>query len=205
MGRIILISGWQDHFLSKNARICRVDKLLPGKTAADGNNAALLYPGSYLTQRLLDSANAPVLARKGMKLRIRGKAMLMDRSGDPRRITVSMRVVVGIRPEMLQYQPFREDVLVDKHEWVPFEVIAELPKDSLVFGVGYMDKIEKARKMDLEGKPLTVSVDNRSKGAVMVDALEIELVEDDEGEAGEAGVGAGGETGGRADGSGEEK
>lgn len=172
------IFDWQDHFITSRVGLVRLSKYRPGQVAADGENAAYLLRGSYLTQRLLYSDKSELVAEKGLKLRLSGKVRCLDQGGEAT-LSCALRVVKGIHPEMLQYEPALAEVEVNSVEWQDFEVILQLPEDSLEFepSDGQPALRRKAGVLDVSGKGMTLSLDHRGQGGMLLDSVQIEVID----------------------------
>lgn len=173
------IFDWQDHFMTQRSRVIRVASFRDGEEAADGDNAAYLTNGSFVTQRLLLSDKSELKARKGMRLKLTGMVRRLDQDRAST-LLCALRVVRGIHPEMLQYEPADEIIEVESVEWTPFEVIFQLPSDSLEFwpSDGSEAIKEKGGKWDVDGKALTLSLDHRGQGAFLLDSIHLEVLEE---------------------------
>lgn len=172
---IYTILEWQDYFQTTDVQVCDVERASNGERSAKDGNYAAIMRGGYLTQRLTYDDGEPLVASLGLKLRVSGWAML-ETAGKPCPLSISARVVVSAYPSMVQAEPSMENVMVKSDQWEYFEVELELPSDSLMVMPKFIIKREHGELVDIEGLNLAVSIDNRKRVPVFVDALNIELI-----------------------------
>ncbi len=170
---------WQDHFSSEDARLSELEYTTKGKyTAHSGKNVAYLEKGGFLTQRLFMSDGPPLTAQKGLSVRIRGWMMVPNSPSNHRsQLRFSLRVIVGVKPEKVQYEPVFAYASVHASTWVPFQVDLTLPTDSLIKKVSdYSPGLPEAPDLDLTGYDLSLSIDSQTEPLLFLDDLSVELL-----------------------------
>lgn len=172
---IFTILEWQDYFQTVKAKVCDVTRVTDGKRSAKDGRYAVTMKRGYLTQRLTYNDGTPFKARKGLKLRISGWAML-ETADKPCTLSIATRVVASAYPSMRQVEPSVEEIIVDSTEWQKFSVELSLPSDSLIMrpnvtGAGLENDL-----MDITGLNLAISIDNKTSVEVFLDAMSIEEV-----------------------------
>jgi len=176
------IPSWQEFFRSNKTLTVSPLKASPDdgypQEPHSGNNVAKVAAGSYLTQRLLYSDNKPLLAKKGLHLRIHGWAYVHPQTA-PHKLRFAIRHVKNIHPAMLQYEPATAIIDTQSGKWRKFQVDLILPNDSLLLDpsdIG-IDKSEN-EKIDITSKALNLSIDNRDKSDIFLDDLSIEILDE---------------------------
>jgi hypothetical protein len=171
------IFEWQDHFLSQRAGVIRPEVYIPEIKAPDGSNVAYMSPGSFLTQRLLLSDLSEFKAKKGMKLRLLGKIRTLEIPQTPI-LRCAIRVVKGIHPEMLQYEPALAVYTEISDTWRDFSIEFDLPQENMtLLPSDYSGQsTDHARAWNVEGKGLTLSLDNRGGGELLLDCVKLEWI-----------------------------
>ena len=173
---IFTILEWQDYFQTSKVKVCDVDRATDGKRSAkEGRYAVIIEEGGFLTQRLTYDDGTSLKARKGLKFRISGWAML-ESTGKPCSLSIATRVVASAYPSMRQVQPSVEKITVESTDWKKFSVDLSLPKDSLVMrpnvtGAGLENDL-----MDITGLNLAISIDNKSSVKFFLDAMSVEEI-----------------------------
>ena len=173
---IFTILEWQDYFQTSKAKVCDVVRVTDGeRSAKDGRYAVIMEGSGFLTQRLSYDDGSALKARKGLKLRVSGWAMLKT-TGKPCTLAVATRVVTSAYPSMRQVEPSVERVLVDSTEWQRFSVDLTLPSDSLVMRQNILRGGLENDVMDITDLNLAISIDNKSRAEVFIDAMKIEEI-----------------------------
>lgn len=177
------ILNWQDFFLSRDVSTCDLARFSQGRyTAHSGNNVAQLRPQGYLTQILRYSDGSPLLAQKGLHIRVRGWALI---EGDNKRevpLRIDLRVVQEVKPEMRQYEPSHAEARLGGKGWQEFCVDLSLPTDSLVMIPSDVEPGDTIRALlDVSGKVLNLSIHNRQTlpPVIYLDDLSIEIVSEE--------------------------
>lgn len=171
------ILHWQDHFRSIICSTVDLSRESQQKYQAhSGNNVVRFDKGGYLTQRLELSNGQAFLAKPGLKLRLTGWALLPD-SESPQQLFFALRVVKDVQPHMRQYEPCVTEIKLTPRSWKQFSVDLTIPHDSLEFKPAWVDQVKDLDKVaDINGDPLTLSIDNRSKALIYLDDLSIEEI-----------------------------
>lgn len=173
------IPSWHEFFQSYKALTISPLKAKPDDSyppnAHSGNNVAKIASGSYITQRLLYTDNKPLLAKQGLHLRVHGWAYVhpQDTSG---KLRFAIRHVKNIHPAMLQYEPAKKIIDLQAGEWRKFQVDLKLPKGSLLDPSDIGRNKTGHEKIDITGKALNLSIDNRYQSDVFLDDLSIEII-----------------------------
>lgn len=181
---IYTILDWQDYFQSNRVRVCDVARASQGAMCAYDGDYAVLMDGGFLTQRLTYTDGSPFVARRGLRLRVSGWAMLGE-AGERVKLSISSRVVVSAYPSMVQVEPDVQQFQVTEASWQPFELVLRLPNDSLVMEptIFRAEVVEKqpsiVNAVDITGLQLAISIDNKSKAPLYLDHLKIEVLEDE--------------------------
>ena len=172
---IFTILEWQDYFQTEHAKVCDVERVTDGKRSAKDGQYAVTMNRGFLTQRLTYNDGTPFKARKGLKLRISGWAML-ENAGKPCTLSIATRVVASAYPSMRQVEPNVKEIVVDSTEWQKISVDLSLPSDSLVMRPNITKVGIENDLMDITGLNLAISIDNQSTVDVFLDAMTIEEI-----------------------------
>ncbi|SHJ65636.1 hypothetical protein SAMN02745181_2279 [Rubritalea squalenifaciens DSM 18772] len=174
-----MLIDWQDLFMTTRAGICDISRFSEGKiTAPSGTNVAMLKPKSYLTQRLRMSDDTPLRVSPGLHIRVRGKVMAEDTS-EPASLRLALRVVQSIIPEMVQYEPKHVMIPLEGQNWMNFEadfILPDDPEDMALTPSDVMVESKVGQEFNINGEPLTLSIDNRTKTTIFLDDLSIEIL-----------------------------
>lgn len=176
------IQDWDDFFPCPNAGVYDVERWYKGRFSAHSGRNAVGFDASrpgWVTQRLRLKDGTSLLARRGMVLQVHGWAYLDASSPEQESLEVSIRHVASTHPAMVQYVAASADLGITGGFWQPFTARLELPSPSLVTEAKHKDGSEEsAPTVDLEGKPLTVSIDSYNLGSVLLlDDVSVELVD----------------------------
>lgn len=177
-----ILNDWQDHFITTRAGICEIGRYSQGKISAPaGKNVAMLKPRSYLTQRLRSTDDSPLLVQPGLHIQIKGQMYgeATKKIEEPQNLRLALRVVQSIIPEMVQYEPQFIEIPVKKEGWQTFVADFHLPaniKDLTLKPSDVMEKTKANEEFNINGKPLNLSIDNRSQTTIYLDDLSIEVV-----------------------------
>ncbi|NWK55017.1 hypothetical protein HW115_05315 [Verrucomicrobiaceae bacterium N1E253] len=169
--------GWQDHFLSRDTKLCDLERFSDGRyQAKSGDHVALIQPKGYLTQLLMMSDGKALTAEKGMRMRLEGWALVDGERPVPLR--AALRFVKNIKPEMKQYELWHQNIMIQTGGWQRLTVELQLPEDSLEFFPSDVDPGQtRGAKLDVTGKAVTFTLENRKGSSeVFVDDLSIHLV-----------------------------
>ncbi|MFC4995096.1 hypothetical protein [Rubritalea tangerina] len=174
---IYTVLDWQDYFQTSSVRVCDVRRATDGKKEAQDGQYAVIMEGGFLTQRLSYNDGEAFVARKGLRLKVSGWAML-EEAGKPAQLWISSRVVVSAYPSMSQVEPDVQKLEVESDAWERFEAILTLPSDSLMMKPSIFRRDATQSAVDISGLQLAVSIDNKSKVPMFIDNLKIEVLED---------------------------
>jgi hypothetical protein len=165
---------WQDFFQEWGADLCEISRVSGGTIfAKSGRNVARLRPQFYLTQHLQRMDGSPVLAKPGLHLVLSGWAYAQGRP--PYAVKAALRFVASSKPNQIQYEAARQQVALRPGGWQPFRIELILPKD-LTFRVYSLINVPSAPALDLQGRELTLSIDNQSAESLLLDDLKIEEI-----------------------------
>lgn len=175
-GEASALLGWSDYFPSAHATLVEIGKQSNNQILArSGRNVARVQEGGYLTQKLARKDGSPVLATPGLRIRVSGWAYV-ESDVSELTFTLALRFVASPYPEMIQYEPEFEEVMITEGDWRHFSRVLELPAELTVNRVTKSDDLPFPPSMDIAGKDLTFSVDNRtgSGGDLLLDDLTIQ-------------------------------
>jgi hypothetical protein len=165
---------WQDFFQEPSAELCEINRVSGGTIfAKSGRNVARLGSQGYLTQHLRRMDGSPVLAKPGLRLVLSGWAYAQGRP--PYAVNAALRFVASSKPNQIQYEAVRQHVYLRLGGWQPFRIELILPKD-LTLPVYSLINVPSAPPLDLQGRELTLSIDNHSTGSLLLDDLKIEEI-----------------------------
>lgn len=171
------IIDWQDYHKS-DAKILEIARKTDGRILAhSGRNVVRLEEWDFLTQILTRKDGSPYVASPGKGVRVSGFAYV---ESDVPAVTIegSLRFVASPHPSMCQYVPVESRVSISSGKWRRFEFELVLPEDLTTNRVTKATEVPFPEEMDLSGKELTLSIDNRvtSGGALYLDDLKIEEI-----------------------------
>lgn len=168
---------WQDYFSNEGTTLCEVGRVSEGKFyAKSGRNAVRLRDRAFLNQIILNKAGRGLKAVPGLKVVVSGWSY---NQGSPSyTLRASLRFVASGYPDMIQYEAANVSIPLQSEGWHHFKTELILPKD---LQRAPSDVVKSPNgpppPIQLEGKDLTLSLDNRSPAGVMyLDDLEIEVI-----------------------------
>ncbi|MEO5916501.1 MAG: hypothetical protein ABIS50_19850 [Luteolibacter sp.] len=168
---------WQDYFSNAGTELCEVGRVTKGQFfAKSGRNAVKLRDRAFLNQLILNKAGGRLKAVPGLKVVVSGWSY---NEGSPSyALRASLRFVASGYPDMIQYEAANVTMPLKEGGWHPFKTDLVIPED-LLRPPSDLSKNAGAPppSIQLDGKELTLSLDNRSPGGVMyLDDLAIEIV-----------------------------
>ncbi len=180
-GRSDAIRDWDDYFPCPDTGAYDLEKYSKAKfKARGGHNVARFRPNrpGWITQRLNLADGSPLLARKGMAVVVRGWAYLEAEPSEQKSIELSLRHVASTHPQMIQYVADSGDVSLKGGAWQPFSIRFDLSPFSLKTEVKHKEWGDNTNAAhDLDGKALSLSIDNFYNPAVFLDDLSAELID----------------------------
>lgn len=171
------IVGWQDYHRS-DAKIIEIARKTGGKVLArSGRNVVRLEEWDFLTQILTRNDGSPFIANPGKGVRVSGWAYV-ESAVPAVTIEGSLRYVASPHPAMCQYVPSYARITIPAGKWHPFTLNLVLPENLVTGRVTKGNNVPFPEELDLTGKEMTLSIDNRegSGGALYLDDLRIEEV-----------------------------
>lgn len=170
------VLNWQDYFSTPGTEVFEIGRVSKGRIyAKSGRNVVRLKDHAFLNQRILDKAGTQLQAEPGLRVAVSGWYYLEGTTSIPLR--GSLRFVASGYPDMIQYEAANATVQVDGSGWKAFKIEFVLPVN---LQRSPSDTSSRTRDtppaIDLAGKPLTLSLDNRStKGELFLDDLNVEV------------------------------
>ena len=167
---------WQDYFSTEGTELCEVGRVSNGRFhAKSGRNAVRLRDRAFLNQIILNKAGTGLKAVPGLKVVVSGWAYtqyLPDYT-----LRASLRFVASGYPDMIQYEAAHLNIPLKDGGWHRFEAELVLPKDLMRTPSDQSKKTgDSPPAVQLEGKELTISLDNHSPGGtIFLDDLEVEI------------------------------
>lgn len=168
---------WQESFSTGGAQLCDFNRSTDGRHyAKSGRNVVTLTPQAFLNQLILDEAGNRLLATPGMRIRVRG--WYLSTGATEPKLRCSLRFVAGGYPSMVQYDVAHADKDLADGGWNEFDIELAAPDDLwrepsvVAHGLN-----QPPPRIDLTGKPLTLSLDNYSEGGLLcLDDLSLEIL-----------------------------
>ena len=171
-GQTSALVDWQDMFNCPDAALVEVSRFSNGKTfAKSGNNAALLRPFGYLTQRLQLSDGKPVTAVDGLSLRLSGWVWIDTPPGN---IEAALRVIASARPSTIQYEACKAGAILTEPGWQQFTIDLSIEGSLMREPFWVEDPAQPKPVLDLTGRALLLSIDSRAPDSILLDDLKIE-------------------------------
>lgn len=167
---------WQDYFTTEGTELCEVGRVSNGKFhAKSGRNAVRLRDRAYLNQIILNKAGTGLKAVPGLKVVLSGWAYTQNQPTYTLR--ASLRFVASGYPDMIQYEAAHLNIPLKDGGWHRFETELVVPKDLMRTPSDISQKTgDSPPAIQLEGKELTISLDNHSPGGtIFLDDLEVEI------------------------------
>ena len=176
-GKNSALVDWQDYFTTGDASLAEIGRSSQGRIfAKSGRNVARLEGYGFLTQRLRLQDGSALLARPGMKIVVRGWACV-ESGSPPYKLVAAVRFVAGSHPGMIQYEIVSQELSsLTADGWQPFRMELRLPDDLNIFPSHVSPSIPNLPRLNLDGRELTLSLDARGSGVLLLDALAIEAV-----------------------------
>lgn len=167
---------WQDYFSTEGTELCEVGRVSNGKFhAKSGRNAVRLRDRAFLNQIILNKAGTGLKAVPGLKVVLSGWAYTQNQPTYTLR--ASLRFVASGYPDMIQYEAAHLNIPLKDGGWHRFETELVVPKDLMRTPSDISQKTgDSPPAIQLEGKELTISLDNHSPGGtIFLDDLEVEI------------------------------
>lgn len=167
---------WQETFSTPDARIVDLNRKTSGKLIAkSGRNVAELARWTFLNQVIVNKEGENLLAKPGLVVVIRGW-YFSEQSFDGG-LLFSLRFVAGANPNMIQYVCASAQTDVRAGGWKSFESTLTLPNDLWRSeAITREGQTTPSAAIDLTGKPLILSIDNRMpKTSLLLDDLSIQV------------------------------
>jgi hypothetical protein len=167
---------WQDYFSNAGTELCEVGRVTKGRFfAKSGRNAVKLRDRAFLNQLILNKAGHGLKAAPGLKVVVGGWSY---NEGSPSySLRASLRFVASGYPDMIQYEAADVSIPLPDGGWHQFKTELILP-ENLQRPPSDLSANTKnpPPPIELEGKELTLSLDNRSpEGVIFLDDLTIEV------------------------------
>lgn len=177
-GSDLAVVDWQDYFTTTGASVAEISRTSEGKIyAKSGRNVACLREFAYLTQRLRYDDGSPLLATPGLKVNISGWAYVA-KGNEPCSVNFALRFVATSKPGMIQYEANKASVPLSLGGWQKISTTLEIPDRPIVPYSDIDPGVKVPPELDLTGRELTLSIDSRCKGGVLLlDDLSITKVE----------------------------
>lgn len=170
---------WQDYFSNAGAELCEVGRVTGGKFfAKSGRNAIRLRDRAFLNQIILNKAGQGLKAVPGLRVTVSGWSYSQGSPTPPYSLRASLRFVASGYPDMIQYEAANVTIPLESGGWHHF-------KSELVLPANLLHKPSDLAKpsadsplpIQLEGKELTLSLDNHTPGGtIFLDDLKIEVL-----------------------------
>jgi hypothetical protein len=174
VGRSLLY--WQDNFSTSGAELCEIGRVSGGKLfAKSGRNVVRLQNRAFLNQLLLNRRGAALKAKPGYRVALTGWSYAEGKEAHSLR--ASLRFVASAYPDMIQYEAANATVPIADGGWHPFRIDLVVPDNLLSLPSDLASSTHLSPPpIDLDGKDLTLSLDNRSPNAVLyLDDLKVEV------------------------------
>ena len=180
-GRSESILEWDDYFPCPDSGVYDLEKYSHGKLKAHGGRNAVRLRAdrpAWITQRLNLADGSPLLARKGMVVQVHGWALLDAEPSRQDSIEISLRHVASTHPTMIQYVADSGEITLKGGTWQPFSIRFALSPLSLVTAVKHKEWGDTTTPtLDIEGKALSLSIDNFYNPTVILDDVSAELMD----------------------------
>lgn len=167
---------WQESFSTDGALLCDLNRVTGGKLyAKSGRNVVSLTPQAFLNQVIVNEGGENFTAAPGQQVVVRGQYINQSSAGA---LELNLRFVASGYPQMIQYDAASTTVTLEPGGWHPFQAELILPENLTIPPTIMVGGIpETPPLVDLEGKAMTLSVDNSSPdGVLYLDDLVIEVV-----------------------------
>ena len=167
---------WQDYFSTEGPELCEVGRVSGGKFhAKSGRNAVRLRHLAYLNQIILNESGDGLKAVPGLTVVVRGWSYTQNLPSY--NLRASLRFVASGYPDMIQYEAAHINIPLEDGGWHRFETQLVVPKDLMRTPSDTSRNTgDPLPAIHLEGKELTLSLDNHSPGGVIfLDDLEVEI------------------------------
>lgn len=170
---------WQDYFSNPGTELCEVGRVSGGKFfAKSGRNAARLRDRAFLNQIILNHAGQGLKAVPGLRVTVSGWSYTQGSPTPSYTLRASLRFVASGYPDMIQYEAANVTIPLESGGWHHFKTELVLPEKLLHKPSDLANPLaESPIPIQLEGKELTLSLDNRTPGGtIFLDDLKIEIL-----------------------------
>ncbi|BCU77918.1 hypothetical protein [Luteolibacter sp. LG18] len=166
---------WQDFFATPGTEVCEIGRHSKGRLyAKSGRNVIRMQDNAFLNQIILDQHGKALKAVPGLRVIVTGWSQVSDPAAHTLR--GSLRFVASGYPVMIQYEAAVATTPLPQGGWSPFRIELTVPENLLRGPSDLSDRRSPAPpSIDLNGKDLTLSLDNRSGTPIYLDDLAIEV------------------------------
>lgn len=166
---------WQDYFNTTGTSVSEIGRQTKGRIyAKSGRNVVRVQDKAFLNQLILDQHGKPLKAVPGLHVTLTGWSYADDSTSHALR--GSLRFVASAYPVMIQYEAANETATLPPGGWAPFTIELTVPDNLQRPPSDLSDhKAPAPPSIDLAGKDLTLSLDNRSSRFIYLDDLRIEV------------------------------
>lgn len=168
---------WQDYFSATGTEVCEIGRTTKGRFyAKSGRNAIRLQDGAFINQIILDKRGNALKAVPGLRVELSGWSY--TEGPKEHNLRASLRFVASGYPDMIQYEAAHFTAPVAPGGWHPVKIELTVPADLVRTPSDFSsDKMPAPPQIDLAGKELTLSLDNRSLGAELyLDDLSVKII-----------------------------
>ncbi|MCF7673739.1 MAG: hypothetical protein K9N23_01520 [Akkermansiaceae bacterium] len=167
------LAKWEDTFRDpKTTDLCEIARVSGGTILPkSGRNVARLHTDGYLIQSLHRADGTHVTARPGARYRVSG--WCYSEQPESTGLEVSLRVVTSPQPDEIQYQPAFCQVPIGKAGWLRFTAELIMPENLECPPIYISTSAGSPPALDVTGRELLLTLDNRGLGWLLLDDLEI--------------------------------
>ncbi|MFD0893918.1 hypothetical protein KBB96_10885 [Luteolibacter ambystomatis] len=174
-GVSLAVLHWQDYFNTPGTGVSEVGRQTKGRIyAKSGRNVVRIQDRAFLNQLILDQYGKTLKAVPGLRVTVSGWSYTPD--ANPHALRGSLRFVASAYPVMIQYEAADGTANLPNGGWSAFKIELTVPENLHREASDRSDKKAPAPPaIDLTGKDLTLSLDNRSASYLYLDDLKIEV------------------------------
>lgn len=176
-GVSLAVLYWQDYFTTPGTAVHEIGRQSKGRIyAKSGRNVVRVQDNAFLNQLILDQHGKPLKAVPGLRVILTGWSYTPD--AIPHTLRGSLRYVASAYPVMIQYEAALATAKLPEGGWSLFKIELTVPEN---LQHGPSDRSDRKAPVppaiDLTGKDLTLSLDNRSTSYLYLDDLKIEVIQ----------------------------
>lgn len=172
------VLDWEDFFRADMVGTCNLERFTEGQIRARSGQNVVRMKDGWMMQRLKMSDDSPVRVARGLRIRVKAWAHLGQ--GVPfGEMRFALRVVESTYPRMRQFEVAQDFARLESPGWRQVEADLWITERDLIMAHTFAHPPDSPQDpVTLEGKSLTLIIENRSGTEFFIDDVSAEIVPD---------------------------